>query len=47
MAEMSSIDSMEGINVIDLGEEVDASRDAAPILEDMGDAKIVDGSVVV
>ena len=44
---MSSIDSMEGINVIDLGEEIDASRDAAPILEDMGDAKIVDGSVVV
>ena len=38
---------MEGINVIDFGEEVDASSDAALILEDMGDAKIVDGSVVV
>jgi hypothetical protein len=44
---MSSIDSMEGINVIDFGEEVDVSSGAAFILEDMGDAKIVDGSVVV
>jgi hypothetical protein len=44
---MSSIDSMEGINVIDFGEEVDVASGAAFILAEMGDAKIVDGSVVV